>query len=111
MSVKPVVRFSDELLIETLLASAGFVASDKENGLAFCVEGESDTPPTVRCTEAELLHIGVTGIVQSIGARAPQLPPELLQEPGVGKNFGLDVVRQFLKLRFELIADCDLPPH
>jgi len=88
MDVKPVIRFSDELFIEPLLTTAGFIACDKEDGLALRVEGESDAPLTIRCTEAHLFHIRVTGIVQSINARTPQLRPELLQEPGAGKNFG-----------------------
>src|SRR5689334_4207857 len=100
MGVKPVVPFGDELLIEALLTSAGFVAGDKEDALALCVEGESDTPLTVRGTEAELFHIGVTGIVQRIDARTPQLRPELLQEPGVGKDLDSYVLGQLLKLGF-----------
>ena len=111
MGVKPVVRFSDELFIEPLLAAAGFVACDKENGLALRVKGESHPPLTIRGTEAELFHIGVTGIVQRIDARTPQLRPELLQEPGVGKDFGSYVLGQFLKLRLELVADLDVPCH
>jgi len=53
----------------------------------------------------------VTGIVQRIDARTPQLLPELLQEPGVRKDFGSYVFGQFRKLRFELIADFDVPSH
>ena len=34
MGVKPVVRFSDELFVEPLLASAGFVARGKEHAFA-----------------------------------------------------------------------------
>jgi hypothetical protein len=111
MSVKPVVRFSDESFIEPLLAASGFVACNKEDGLAFRVEGESDAPLTIRRTKAQLFHICVTGIVQSIDARTPQLRPELLQEPGVGKDLGSYVFRQFLKLRFQLVADFDVPSH
>lgn len=51
---------------------AGFVACNKEDGVAFRVEGESDAPLTIGRTEAELFHIGVTGIVQRIDARTPQ---------------------------------------
>ena len=61
MGVKPVVRFTDELFIEPPLASAGFVACNKEDGLTLPVEGESDAPLTIRRTEAELLHIGEGG--------------------------------------------------
>ena len=71
MGVKPVVRFSDELFIEPLLASAGFVACNKEDRLALRVESESDAPLTIRRAEAELFHIGVTGIVQRVDARTP----------------------------------------
>ena len=109
MGVKPVVRFSDELFIEPLLASAGFVTCDKEDSLTLPVEGESYAPLTIRRTEAELFHIGVAGLVQRIDARTPQLWPELLQEPGVGKDFGSHVLGQFLKLRLELVADLDVP--
>ena len=111
MGIKPVVRFSDELFIEPLLASAGFVACDKEDGLTLRVEGESHAPLTIRRTEAKLFHIGVTGIVQRIDARTPQLRPELLQEPCVGKDFGSYVLGQFLKLRFKFVADFDVPSH
>ena len=111
MGVKPVVRFSDELSIEPLLAAARFVACDKENGLALGVKGESDAPLTIRRTEAKLFHIGVTGIVQRIDTRTPQLRPKLLQEPGVGEDFGSNVLRQFRKLRLELVADFDVPSH
>src|SRR5690242_15060580 len=111
MGVKPVVRFSDELFIETLLAPAGFVACNKEDGLALRVESESHTPLSICRTEAQLFHICVTGIVQCIDARAPQLRPKLLQKPGVGKDFGSNVLRQFRKLRLELIADLDIPSH
>ena len=48
MGIKPGVRFSDELFIEPLLAAAGFVAGDKENGLALRVKAESDAPFTIR---------------------------------------------------------------
>jgi hypothetical protein len=111
MGVKPVVRFSDELFIEPLLAAAGFVAGNKENRLALRVKGESHPPLTIRGTEAELFHIGVAGIVQRIDARTPQLRSKLLQEPGVGEDFGSNVLRQFRKLRFELVADFDGPCH
>ena len=57
MGVKPIVRFSDELSIKPLLAAAGFVARNKEDGLALRVERESDAPLTIRRTEAELFHI------------------------------------------------------
>jgi len=111
MGVKPVVRFSDELFIEPLLAAAGFVACDKENGLAFRVERKNDAPLTIRRTEAELFHVGVTGSVQRIDARTPQLRPELLQEPSMGKNFGSHILGQFLELRLEHVADLDVPSH
>ena len=111
MGVKPVVRFSDELFIESLLAAAGFVAGNKENGLALRVKGESHPPLTIRGTEAELFHIGVAGIVQRIDARTPQLRPELLQEPGVGKNFGSHILVQFCELQCKLVADFDVPSH
>ncbi len=111
MGVKPVIRFSDKLFIEPLLASARFVACNKEDGLALRVEGESDAPLTTRRTEAKLFHIGMTGIIQRIDARTPQLRPELLQEPGVGEDFGSHVLGQFLKLRFKLVADFDVPSH
>lgn len=55
--------------------------------------------------------IGVTGIVQRIDARTPQLRPELLQEPGVGKNLDSQVLGQHPKLRLELVADFDFPSH
>src|SRR4051794_3548942 len=105
MGVKPVVRFSDELLIDPLFASAGFVACDKENGLSLRVKGESDAPLTIRRTEAELFHIGVTGTVQRIDAGTSQLRPELLQEPGMGQNFGSGLLRQFRELRREFVAN------
>src|SRR4051794_15091018 len=79
MCVKPVVRFCDELLIEPLLAAAGFVASDKEDCLALRVEGESHAPLTIRRAEAQLFHIGVARIVERIYAGTPQLRPELLR--------------------------------
>ncbi len=72
MGVKPVIRLRDELFIEALLASAGLIACHKEDGLAPGVKGEGNAPLTIRGTEAELFHIGVAGIVQRIGARAPQ---------------------------------------
>jgi hypothetical protein len=111
MGVKPVVGFSDELFIEPLLASAGFVTRDKEDGFALRVESESDTPLPSSRTEAELFHIGVTGIVQRIDMRTPQLRPELLEEPGVGEDLSPYVVGQFLKLWFELVANFDVPSH
>jgi hypothetical protein len=111
MGVKPVVRFSDELFVEPLLASSGFVACDEEDCLALHVEGERDAPLTIPRAEAELFHIGVAGIVQSIDARTPQLRPELLQQPSVGKDFGPQVLGQFLKLLFELVSDFDILFH
>ncbi len=111
MGVKPVIRLRDELFIEALLASAGLIACHKEDGLAPGVKGEGNAPLTIRGTEAELFHIGVAGIVQRIGARAPQFRPELLQEPGVGKDFGLHAVRQFLKISLELVPGFDVPAH
>jgi hypothetical protein len=68
MGVKPIVRFGYQLFIETLLASAGFVAGNKEDGLALGVESESDAPLTVCGTQAQFFHIRVTGIVQRIDA-------------------------------------------
>jgi hypothetical protein len=41
MRVKPIVRFGYQLFIETLLASAGFVAGNKEDGLALGVEAKA----------------------------------------------------------------------
>lgn len=78
MGIKPVVRFSDELFIEPLLTPTGFVACNKEDTLALCIESESDTPLTTRRTKADLFHIGVTGIVQCVDAWTAQLGPELL---------------------------------
>jgi len=74
-------------------------------------KAKSDAPLTIRRTEAKLFHIGVTGIVQRIDTRTPQLRPKLLQEPGVGEDFGSNVLRQFRKLRLELVADFDVPSH
>ena len=51
----------------------------------------------------------MAGIVQRINPRTTQLRPELLQEPGVGKDFGSHILGQSLKLRFKLIADFDVP--
>ena len=51
MRAKPVIGFSYESFIEPLLAAAGFVACNQENGLALRVEGESDAPLTVRRAE------------------------------------------------------------
>jgi hypothetical protein len=39
------------------------------------------------------------------------LRPELLQEPGVSKDFGSYILGQPLKLRFKLVADFDIPSH
>ena len=111
MGIKSVVRFRDELFIEPFLASAGFIARYQQDGLALRVEGESDAPLTIRRTETEFFHVGVARIVQRIDARTPQLRPELLQEPRVGKDFRPYVLRQFFKLRFELVADFDIPSH
>jgi len=57
MGVKPVVRFSDELLVEPFLASAGFVACHKEDGLALRIEGESDAPLAAICCKFEPLSV------------------------------------------------------
>jgi len=111
MGVKPVVRFSDELFIEPLLTGAGFVACYKENGLALRVKGESDAPLAIRRAQAQLFHIGVTGIVQRIDTRPTQLRPEQLQEPSMGKNLDSHVLGQIFKLRPELVADLDIPSH
>ena len=111
MGVKPVVRFRDELLIEPLLAAAGFVAGDKKNCLALRVEGESHAPLTIRRAEAQLFHIGVAGIVQCIDARTAQLRPELLQEQSMSKDFGPHILGQSIKLWLELVADLDAPFH
>lgn len=109
MGVKPVVRSSDELFIEPLLTAAGFVACDKENGLTLRVKGESDAPLPIRRAEAELFHIGVAGSVQRLDTRPTQLRPDLLQEPSMGKDFGLHILRQFLELRLELVPNFDRP--
>ena len=111
MCVKFVVRLCDELLIEPLLAAAGFVASDKEDCLALRVEGESHAPLTIRRAEAQLFHIGVAGIVQRMYAGTPQLRPELLQEPSVSKDFGPHILGQSIKLWFKLAADFDVLSH
>src|SRR5579871_1962123 len=111
MCVKPPVRLRDELLIEPLLTAAGFVASNKEDCLALRVEGESHAPLTIRRAEAQFFHIGVAGIVQCIDARTAQLRPELLQEPGMSKDFGPHILGQSIKLRLELVADFDAPSH
>ena len=86
MGIKPGIRFSDESFIEPLLAAAGFVACHKEDGLTLHVEGESDAPLTIRCTEAHPLHIRVTGIVQGIGARTPSIAARIAAGAGRGQG-------------------------
>src|SRR5579871_3209539 len=111
MGVKPGVRLCYELFVEPLLAAAGFITRDKENSPAFRVEGKSHAPFAVRSTETQFLHIRVTGIVQRIDARTPQLRPELLKKPGMGKNLGTHFLGQFFELWFKLVADFNVPPH
>ena len=61
--------------------------------------------------EPQLLHIRVAGAVQRIGARPPQLRPELLEQAGQSQNLQPYVFVQREELRFEFIANFNAPAH
>jgi hypothetical protein len=107
MGVKPGIRFSDELLIESLPA-AGFVACDKEDGLALRVEGESDAPlPSAAGSVA--LSCSRDGNRSTYRHGDDPIAARIVAGAARGQGFR-DIIWQRLKLRLELIADFDVPP-
>ena len=49
MSVEAVVRFTDQLSIETFFAAAGFVSGNEQDGVSLWVKGEGDAPDSIGC--------------------------------------------------------------
>jgi hypothetical protein len=49
--------------------------------------------------------------MQRVHARAPQLRPELLEEPSQRQNFRPYVLVEREEFRFELVADFNEPGH
>ena len=111
MAVETVVGLPDHLAVESFFARLGFIAGNEQDRLPLRVEGESHPSFAIRRAEAQFLHVRVAGSVQGIGAGAPQLRPELLEQASQRQHLRLHVFVQFGELRFKLVADLNNPAH
>jgi len=94
MCVETLVSRGDQLAIKPFLTPAGFVAGDENDRLAECVEGEGRAPCAIRCVEAQLLHVGVFRVLQSVHVGSPELGPKLLEQSRLGEQSRLSIARK-----------------
>src|ERR1700687_844645 len=71
---------SESALVEAFFAVARFVPTDEQDCRPLRIKGKSHSPFTIGCTEAQLLHVRVTGAFRRVNARPPQLRTELLEK-------------------------------
>lgn len=83
MSVEAFISFGNELPIESPFAAPGLVAPTQNDAFAFRVEGERESPNTIRRIEAQFFHVRVARALQRVHPRAPKLRPECLQHRDV----------------------------
>jgi len=86
MFIKPLVRRCNQGAVKPLFTPAGFVAGNKEDGLSARVEGKGHSPHAVSSVEAQLFHVGVSGILQCVHVRTPELGTERFEQPRLGKQ-------------------------
>ena len=60
MGLEPVIGFGDQLPVETLLTSTGFVATAKDDSVPLRIEGECEALDTIRRLQPQFLHVLVT---------------------------------------------------
>lgn len=111
MSGKPAVRLCNELLVETLLTAARFVACDQYDRVALGVESEGNAPFAIGGREAHLLHVGMFGAVERVHVRSTKLRAVLAKEFGDGQEFGLDGALKSGKLCLEGIMQLNVPSY
>ncbi len=91
MPDEPAVRPGDQPFVEPLLGHARLVASDQQDRLTFRIERERHPPYSVRCLEAQLLHVGVLGPGQGVGMRPAKRRAVDFQQRRHGQELVLDL--------------------
>ena len=81
MPFKPLIGFSDDFAVKTLLASAGLVTGDQQNGPSLRIERKSNPPNAIGRVKPQLLHICVSRALEGINTRPSQVWAELLKQP------------------------------
>jgi hypothetical protein len=71
MSSESKVRFADQFAVKSLVGAAGFISCREQNGLTLQIKSEGDAPLAIRCAEAKLLHVRMTGVGERIDAGPP----------------------------------------
>ena len=71
------------------------------------VEGEGESPFSIRRAEAHLLHVRMPRAVQRVYPWPSQQRSELFQQVSDGIDFVLDLSVQIAKLRHELVMEVD----
>ncbi len=90
MHIEPAVRLADKIAVELLIADATLIAGDKQDALALRVEGDSDAPlaaPLSFSPDAQILHVGVLGIVQRINTPADPAVGQTAQPQRQSRDF------------------------
>src|SRR5712692_7136177 len=111
MFVKPFISLGYQLPIKPLFTASRLVACHQQHGLALWVEGECHTPDAIISVKPQLLHIRMTGAIESVDPRPAEMRSKLFQQFRVGEQFVLHRLVQGVKLRLEVAMKRYLPLH
>jgi hypothetical protein len=98
MRIEAFVGLADQIPIKALLASAGFIASDQQDGVLPRIEGERQPLFASLRTEAQLLHVGVARPFWCIHPRPAEVWSKLLQQARQGKDLCLHIFIENVEL-------------
>ena len=101
----------NQSLVETALVGAALVAADQQDGLAPGIKGKGDAPDLALPGEAQLLHVGVPGVLQGVHGGASQVGAELRQQAGMRQQLVLQILCETAQLLVKGIVKQHRPGH
>lgn len=109
MFVKPFISLGYQLPIKPPFTDSRLVTCYQQHGLALWVEGECHAPDAIISVKPQLLHIRMTGAIESVDPRPAELRSKLFQQFRVRQQFVLHRLVQGVKLRLEIVMKRYLP--
>lgn len=111
MCVETVIGLPNQLPVEAPLIDARFIAGYQQDRGALHIECERYSPFAACGAEAKLFHIRMPRILQSVNMWSFQVRAELFKEESEGEDLDAHIIRQYVELRFELVANLNTPSH
>lgn len=111
MTIVQSVSLRDHGLIETPLIGAGLVTADQDDGIALGIEGKERTVLMVAMPGTQLLHLLMTGALDVIDIRSPQVWADSFQNTDVLGDGQSVITRQGIEPSFELRGQENRPCH